>query len=406
MMSSLISRCCPCRKDTAKSEVGSRNISSTNKARSREIDLQLREDRKKRRSEIRLLLLGAGESGKSTFVKQMRIINHVDFTPAERREYRQLIHESLIRGLQILLSSRKELRIPFNGQDIEQQSEMVLAFDAYDSIGPENIGDLAVLARRLWKDTAVKETFRRRSEFQLVDSVGYFLDNLERVSQRTYLPSNQDILYARKTTKEVSEFRVPINKLDFVFLDVGGQRSQRDKWFKLFSQDMTGTLFMVSASEFDQRLREDDRENRLKESAIIFRTIVNNSSFRDTAFILFLNKMDLLEEKIDEKCNDISKIFDEFEDKQEVNRIIANQTDDKFCGDPFSLTDVKLFVLSLFLGQINQRKTSSSNSSAVTFKKAVYHHFTIATNTENIRLVFNSVRDSILRKNLDELMLN
>ena len=54
----------------------------------REIDLQLREDRKKRRSEIRLLLLGAGESGKSTFVKQMRIINHVDFTPAERSEYR------------------------------------------------------------------------------------------------------------------------------------------------------------------------------------------------------------------------------------------------------------------------------------------------------------------------------
>ena len=93
-----------------------------------------------------------------------------------------------------------------------------------------------------------------------------------------------------------------------------------------FLTDMTGTLFMVSASEFDQRLREDDRENRLKESAIIFRTIVNNSSFRDTAFILFLNKMDLLEEKIDEKCNDISKIFDEFEDKQEVNRIIANQT--------------------------------------------------------------------------------
>ena len=76
----------------------------------------------------------------------------------------------------------------------------------------------------------------------MVDSVGYFLDNLERVSQRTYLPSNQDILYARKTTKEVSEFRVPINKLDFVFLDVGGQRSQRDKWFKLFSQGNKTTL--------------------------------------------------------------------------------------------------------------------------------------------------------------------
>jgi len=362
----------------------------------------LREERRRKRNEVRLLLLGAGESGKSTFVKQMRIINNVVFTPLERQQFRQLIHVSLIRGLQVVLAARKQLGIPLERGDLEQPSEMVLLFDSYESINPENIGDLAVLAKRLWRDKGVKETFSRRSEFQVVDSVGYFLDNLDRVSRRDYEPSNQDILYARRTTQEVSEFRVKINKMDFVFLDVGGQRSQREKWFKLFSQDMAGTLFMVSASEFDQKLREDSQENRLKESTIIFRTIVNNTAFKDTTFILFVNKMDLLEEKVKCKRADISREFDQFGDTSEVKKVLKIHTGLEFKGDPFDVTDVKNFVLSMFLSQINLEKSSAGS----TYKKTIYHHFTVATNTENIRLVFDSVKDSILRKNLDELMLH
>jgi len=210
----------------------------------------LREERRRKRNEVRLLLLGAGESGKSTFVKQMRIINNVVFTPLERQQFRQLIHVSLIRGLQVVLAARKQLGIPLERGDLEQPSEMVLLFDSYESINPENIGDLAVLAKRLWRDKGVKETFSRRSEFQVVDSVGYFLDNLDRVSRRDYEPSNQDILYARRTTQEVSEFRVKINKMDFVFLDVGGQRSQREKWFKLFSQ---GTFEIITIAYLIQK---------------------------------------------------------------------------------------------------------------------------------------------------------
>ena len=78
----------------------------------------------------------------------------------------------------------------------------------------------------------------------MADSVGYFLDNLDRISRREYEPTHQDILYARRTTKEVTEFRIPINNLNFVFVDVGGQRSQREKWFKLFCQ---GTYLILTA---------------------------------------------------------------------------------------------------------------------------------------------------------------
>ena len=76
------------------------------------------------------------------------------------------------------------------------------------------------------------------------------------VSVQDYKPSNQDILHARKATKGISEFVININKIPFRFVDVGGQRSQRQKWIQCFDS-VTSILFLVSSSEFDQMLVED-----------------------------------------------------------------------------------------------------------------------------------------------------
>uniref|UniRef100_A0A1D5Q886 G protein subunit alpha 12 n=1 Tax=Macaca mulatta TaxID=9544 RepID=A0A1D5Q886_MACMU len=205
------------------------------------------------------------------------------------------------------------------------------------------------------------------------ESVKYFLDNLDRIGQLNYFPSKQDILLARKATKGIVEHDFVIKKIPFKMVDVGGQRSQRQKWFQCFD-GITSILFMVSSSEYDQVLMEDRRTNRLVESMNIFETIVNNKLFFNVSIILFLNKMDLLVEKV--KTVSIKKHFPDFR------------------GDPHRLEDVQRYLVQCF-----DRKRRNRS-------KPLFHHFTTAIDTENVRFVFHAVKDTILQENLKDIMLH
>ncbi len=155
-------------------------------------------------------------------------------------------------------------------------------------------------------------------------------------------------------------------------MDVGGQRSQRQKWYQCF-EGITSILFLVSSSEFDQVLMEDRKTNRLIESCNIFETIVNNKAFCNVSIILFLNKTDLLEAKI--------------------KQVSFKDYFPQFTGDPNRLEDIQNFELSL----LDSRRRERS--------KPLFHHFTTAVDTENIRFVFQAVKDTILQDNLKSLML-
>jgi guanine nucleotide-binding protein G(i) subunit alpha len=60
-------------------ETGSVEVNETTK----QLDQQLKDEQKKLAKELKLLLLGAGESGKSTIAKQMKILHLNGFTKAE-----------------------------------------------------------------------------------------------------------------------------------------------------------------------------------------------------------------------------------------------------------------------------------------------------------------------------------
>ena len=369
----------PCRPKSQE-EVELRN-------RSRRIDAQIKSDQRKMSRQVKLLLLGAGESGKSTFLKQMRIIHGVDFEPEQVVEYRRIIYQNIIRGMKVLVDATRKLGIPLGNPERNAVAcGQLLLFDGV--VDSTNFADFRPMLSALWADSGIQTAFERRSEYQLTDSISYFYTHLDRIAQRDYEPTQQDILYCRKTTKGIIEFPLSIESVPFLFVDVGGQRTQRQKWLACFDS-VTAILFLASSSEFDQVLLEDRNVNRLEESRNIFDTIVNNRVFGSIAFILFLNKMDLLEDKVVRRRVNIAEHFPAFHENVEEVR----KTVDKFGGDPFDVGDVKSFILYLFV--IKQRVAT----------RTLYHHFTTAVDTRNIQFVFNSVKETILRKNLDALML-
>lgn len=343
--------------------------------RSREIDAMLARERRAVRRLVKILLLGAGESGKSTFLKQMRIINGQEFDKKALLDFRDTIYENILKGMRVLVDARDKLGISWQSCENEKQGMLVMSWEGRvggSGVEPSEFQLYVMALSTLWADTGIQEAYARRSEFQLSESVKYFLDNLDRIGQLNFIPSKQDILFARKATKGIVEHDFIIKKIPFKMVDVGGQRSQRQKWFQCFD-GITSILFMVSSSEYDQVLMEDRRTNRLVESMNIFETIVNNKLFLNVSIILFLNKTDLLVEKI--RTVDIRKNFPEYR------------------GDPRRLEDVQAFLVQSF-----SRKRRNRG-------KPLFHHFTTAVDTENIRFVFHAVKDTILQENLKDIML-
>ena len=66
--------------------------------KSKEIDKCINRDKTYVKRLVKILLLGAGESGKSTFLKQMRIIHGQDFDQKAKEEFRATIFSNVIKG--------------------------------------------------------------------------------------------------------------------------------------------------------------------------------------------------------------------------------------------------------------------------------------------------------------------
>ena len=101
-----------------------------------------------------------------------------------------------------------------------------------------------------------------------------------------------------------------IGDLTYRVFDIGGQRSERQKWIHCF-KDVTAILFLVAISEYDQLLFEDESVNRMQEALIIFDAICNSRWFIRTSIILFLNKIDRFKEKLPD--SPMNKYFPDYE---------------------------------------------------------------------------------------------
>jgi guanine nucleotide-binding protein subunit alpha-12 len=135
--------------------------------KSLEIDKMLEKDKQALKRQVKLLLLGAGESGKSTFLKQMKIIHGIKFESELVMEYQQIIYQNVIKGMRVLVDARDKLGIPWGDPSNATLGKEMLQFNA-PVLDSRTFIQFCPLLVKLWRDNGILRAFDRRREFQLV----------------------------------------------------------------------------------------------------------------------------------------------------------------------------------------------------------------------------------------------
>jgi GTPase SAR1 family protein len=320
---------------------------------------------------MRLLLLGTGDAGKSTFSKQMKVIHKSGFTKAELEKYVEILRDNCLYGMNKLLFTCNEWNIEIP-KKFKPQADLVMN-------STELTEEVAIAIQELWECDFILKVFERNNEIQLPggsSGTAYYIKHAQRFAKKDYVPTQDDVIRAKLRTTGISEITFMVENIEFTMVDVGGQRSERRKWLNCFV-DISAVLFLVAINEYDMVLEEDYKTNRMEESLKLFTKITGAQWFENTSFILFLNKSDLFEEKIRK-----APLKDHFEDYEAfVNEFTKGRKDEvneveKGCA----------YIQSQFVEAFNGTR--------------LYPFVTCAIDTENCDRVFAAVKDTIISQAL------
>lgn len=200
---------------------------------------------------MRVLMLGTGESGKSTVVKQFqRIVNSAE-TGFQKAEYKQQLRRNVVMAIQTLIQATEELNITIEDDHLRKISIEIMLLDV-SNVNSLLKPELAQNIYDLWRCPPIQELYaKRRTEFWSTDATPYYLDEVVRIAAEDFEPNEDDFLMTRIRSTGVVVTEVIEKPYKFQFVDVGGQRSERRKWIHCFD-DVSVIVYMVSLPGYCQ----------------------------------------------------------------------------------------------------------------------------------------------------------
>jgi len=294
------------------------------------------------------------------------------YSAEERKTYLSTIINNVMSSMHVLLKYSQELR-PQCPIEPKNQAAFQMVNEMKQDI-PALSAQQAQAISALWKDAGIQATYERRAEYQINDSTEYFVSKIHEIAAPGYLPTEQDVLRSRVRTTGIVETSFLIDSNTFKMFDVGGQRNERKKWIHCF-ENVTSVLFVAAISEYDQKLFEDESCNRMSEALSLFEEIVNSRWFKDTSVILFLNKKDLFAAKIQKLPITVCPEFADYDGAQDY---------DECCE----------YIQDMFVERYTPPKDKN------TAPKQIFTHITTATDSENIKVVFDAVKLTIINDSL------
>ncbi|KAJ3058668.1 guanine nucleotide-binding protein subunit alpha [Podochytrium sp. JEL0797] len=313
----------------------------------------------------KLILLGSGDSGKSTVLKQLRILRGGGFSDDERDAFRMRVWKNIVDSVKMLVDALETLEVDL-GMPENQASADVISRFAFESELPD---DIIEAIKTLWRDTGIQSVVKRANELpEYIYTSDFYLNDLERCTKPDYVPTDEDILRVRHQTTDISETAFTIDNKVYTFYDVGGQMSLRQFWAPYFADDLNAIVFIAALSSYDQNLMEDASINRMADAISLFGSVLNNKLLQKCPVILLLNKLDLFKQKVESGTSPIEKYF--------PDHVASSYSDSG----------------NWFKQKFHEQKRNKG--------KTIYTHFTTGTDTKNMDAIISAVQDIVLKSTL------
>ncbi|EAY01455.1 G-protein alpha subunit, putative [Trichomonas vaginalis G3] len=263
--------------------------------------------------DVKAILLGAGESGKSTISRQLKRLYCGGFTNSDRHHFKNVISIAIISDFKLLIDDLRKSSYSYPNE-LDDIMDQIKALEDTDPIDHP----ISQLISRVWEDPSMKRIYEESNSVGIAENFDYFLNNISQIAESNYVPSDLDILKARIRTTGNSDLKLMVEKVKLQLVDIGGQKNERKHWESCFSH-LNYIIFVQALSEFDQVLFEDKVTSRVADSLAIWDMILSKPLLTELPIFLVFNKKDLFETKL-KKCPDRFKTsFPEF--NGDVNNI-------------------------------------------------------------------------------------
>ena len=166
------------------------------------------------------MLLGCGQAGKSTFIKQMRIIHSEGFQDDEKEQIKLDIASNIAHSITCLIENSvfDETLETDEGKKLQAAIDNITStFDKHFDINTQLYApdtqvvlEMADEISFVWKSAPIQQAYSNRNNFQLIDCAKYFLNKIHEIMAPDYMPNNDDITQTRVKTEGIIEHEFQI----------------------------------------------------------------------------------------------------------------------------------------------------------------------------------------------------
>lgn len=173
------------------------------------------------------------------------------------------------------------------------------------------------------------------------EAFSYILENIPRLKDPAWVPTNDDILYARSRTTGFSNTSFKIGSRTWTVIDVGGQKVERKKWIHARGMEIDALIYFCPVGDFCVMSQDEEGKNKVQEALEVWDEVMNGEGLGGIPVILFFNKKDLLETRL--KTNAMKNFMADYKGDNDYHPIMD------FCKKRCAWLHSVIFILSLVL---------------------------------------------------------